>query len=271
MPEIGFEYFPSPESNDDAENIAHELLYCDAAVEQWPQFRRELEESGRKSRERCEAIERNAIDILREARNALASALETGDATLMPSGPLLDRLTHAHAYLALHADIEALAGYRRMICPDLDYSFQRDFELAVWEADWNSGDRPPSEVTREATRHYRHEHRLDGVYNTSKRLDPVATAGELDPMTSLGELDPMFPMSKLRPLSAIQLAFVREGLRSAGKRAGLKKEHADFIVRMALDDAKQKDDPAAWRAIRDRKSGQLMPEIEELLETVRQQ
>jgi len=40
---------------------------------------------------------------------------------------------------------------------------------------------------------------------------------------------------------------------------------ADFMVRVAFDGAKQKDDPAAWRAIRERKRDALLPAVRRLL------
>jgi hypothetical protein len=87
------------------------------------------------------------------------------------------------------------------------------------------------------------------LYNTSGRLDPVAMAYRLDPL---------FPATEtIRPLSSIQLAFIWENLRVEGRRAGLTKEQADFLVRMAMDGAKQHDNPSAWR--RDCGPFQLQP------------
>ena len=103
---------------------------------------------------------------------------------------------------------------------------------------------------------------MDGLYNTYGRLDPAATG--------IIVLDELFPAPDLLPpLSTLQLAFVRAKLRSIGTSAGLTKSHANFMVRMALDGAKQADDPTAWRAIRDRKRGVLLVEVQNLLDSLR--
>ena len=97
-----------------------------------------------------------------------------------------------------------------------------------------------------------------GCFNTGRRLDPAANAFVM--------LDTLFPATEsLPPLSTVQVAFVREKLRSIGRRAELTKRHTDFLVRMALDGAKQADDPSAWRVIRDRKRGTLLVEVQDLL------
>jgi hypothetical protein len=181
---------------------------------------------------------------------------------------LLDRLTHAHAYMALHADPTGLPGYRRMICSQLDSlpatrrPEQGDFNKALWEGKWNeAGDQMPAEITSEETLRNRRSHEMDGLYNTGGRLDHVATAGELEEI---------FPATEpLMPLSTVQLAFVRGKLRSIGLRAGLTRRQIDFLVRMALDGAKQADDPTAWRAIRDRKREPLLTEVQALLASIR--
>jgi hypothetical protein len=38
MTERGFDYFPSPEGDDDYERIAYLFFYCSVAVEKWPRF-----------------------------------------------------------------------------------------------------------------------------------------------------------------------------------------------------------------------------------------
>ena len=79
MPEREFEYFPSPENDDDNERIAYQFLYCSSAVEEWPRFRRELEESGAKTSKQCDDLETNAINIFREVRDAILAAIEYDD------------------------------------------------------------------------------------------------------------------------------------------------------------------------------------------------
>jgi hypothetical protein len=269
VPERGFEYFPSPENSDDTEVIAHQYLYCAVAVEQWPRFRRDLEETGAKSPRQCDDIERNAIDVFREVRDAIIAAIDTDNPAVMSQPRLLDRMAHAHAFMALHADPASLPEYRSMICPQIDklpWSYrpeQGDFNKALWEGKWNaSGDQMPAEVTGEETLRSRRSHEMDGLYNTSRRLDPAATAFIV--------LDELFPaLESLPPLSTVQLAFIRGKLRSIGKRAGLTKRQTEFLVRMALDGAKQADDPTAWRAIRDRKRGPLLADVQNWLDSLR--
>ena len=269
MPERGFEYFPSPEDDDDNERIAYQFLYCSSAVEAWPHFRRELEESGAKTSKQCDDLETNAINIFREVRDAILAALDTDTPAVMSQARLLDRLAHAHAFIALHADPASSPAYRRMICPQIDSlppsrrPDQGDFNKAVWEAKWNaSSDQMPAEITGEEALRNRSSREMDGLYNTYGRLDPAATGFVV--------LDELFPAPEsLPPLSTLQVAFVRAKLRSIGKRAGLTKSHADFMVRMALDGAKQADDPTAWRAIRDRKRGPLLANVQNLLNSLR--
>jgi hypothetical protein len=156
-----------------------------------------------------------------------------------------------------------------MICPQIDelpLSYrpdQGDFDKAVWEGKWNApGDRMPAEVTHDQALSSRRAHDMDGLYNTGRRLDPVASAFVL--------LDELFPAPEpLPPLSTVQVAFVRAKLRSIGRRAELTKRHADFLVRMALNGAKQADDPTAWRAIRDRKRGAIVAQLEKFLASLR--
>jgi len=71
------------------------------------------------------------------------------------------------------------------------------------------------------------------------------------------------------PLSEVQFAFLRARLRGAWTRAGLKKTQVDFLLRMALDGAKQDDNPTVWRAIRDRKFAKLWVEVQTILEHLR--
>jgi hypothetical protein len=269
MPEREFEYFPSPENEDDNEQIAYQFLYCSSAVDEWPRFRWELEESGAKTSKQCDDLETNAINIFREVRDAILAAIGSDDPAVMPQARLLDRLVHAHAFVALHANPASLLEYRRMICPQIDslprsrQPDQGDFNKALWEGKWNaSGDHMPAEITGEEAIRSRLSHEMDGLHNNYGRLDPAATGFVV--------LDELFPAPEsLPPLSTVHLAFVRAKLRSIGTRAGLTKSHADFMVRMALDGAKQADDPTAWRAIRDRKRGPLLANVQNLLNSLR--
>jgi hypothetical protein len=59
-------------------------------------------------------------------------------------------------------------------------------------------------------------------------------------------------------------AFTREATRHLFLRAGLKPKHASFGVRMIYDDARQKDDPTAWKAIY-RKRAELSLEARKVL------
>ena len=262
--ERGFEYFPSPENDDDSERIAYLFLYCSVAVDEWPRFRRRLEKTGAKSAKQCDDLQKNAIDVLREVRDEIITAIETDNLAVLPQPRLLDRLAHAHAFMALHADPTSLPEYRRMICPQIDsISWSRrpdqgDFNKAVWEGKWNAlAGQMPAEVTWEETLRGRRSHEMDGLYNTSRRLDPAATACELNPL---------FPATEpARPLSTMRFGFVRQKLRALGTRDGLPRAQADFLVRMALDGAQEKDNPSAWRAIRDRHRGTLMAKVRELL------
>lgn len=267
LPEPGFHYFPSPESSDDSEIIAYQYLYCATAVDEWPGFRCWLEQTGKKSPKECDDIEANAVNVFREVRDAITLAINTDNPALMSQPVLLDRLTHAHAYMALHANPASLAAYRRMIYPQMDdlpeslRPEERDFTQALWEGKWKgAGDRMPAEVTGEETRRNWWLHEKDGLYNTGGRLDPVATADELKPV---------FPATEpMVPLSSMQLAFISTSLRAVGSRAGLTKPHVDFLVHMALDGANQKENPSAWRAIRDRKRKSLLPEVQKILDSI---
>ena len=266
--EHGFEYFPSPETDSDEERIAYLFLYCAAAVEEWPRFRRELIERGAKSPKACDHLEKHAVDVFREMRDVMMAAMDTGNLAAMSEPRLLQRLVHAHAMMALHADLTSLVGYRRMIDPDTDALSmsnrprQADFLHALWEAKWNAPSAlMPAEITRRESRRSWLRHKNDGLYNTNGQLDPVATAVPLDPLFSASE--------PIMPLSTMQLGFLRQKLRALGRRAGLTKDHAEFLVRMALDGAKQEDNPAAWRAIRDRKRGALLGKVRGLLVALR--
>jgi hypothetical protein len=197
------------------------------------------------------------------------NAIENDDLKLMSSPRLLDRLAHAHCTLALFADSASLLAYRRMIYPQIESlppsrrPQTGDFSQAIWKGKWNEvTDRMPAEVTFQQTRHFWCEHEKDGLFNTKGRLDPVAKASLF--------LDPLYLAARpVTALSTMQLAFLREKLRSLGREAGLPKTHADFLVHMALDGAKQEDNPAAWRAIRDRKREPLLAKVREMISSFR--
>jgi hypothetical protein len=264
-----FEYFLSPEAGNDEEIIANCFLYCTVAVDQWPQFRRDIEVTGELSRQQCDLIERNAIEVFKEVRDAIFNAIESDDLKQMSSLCLLDRFAHAHCSLALFADSASLLAYRRMICPQIDSlppsrrPQTGDFSQAIWKGKWNEmTDRRPTEVTFQQTLHFWRQHEKDGLFNTNARLDPVAKASLF--------LDAFYPAPEpVTALSTMQLAFLREKLRSLGREAGLPKGHADFLVRIALDGAKQQDNPAAWRAIRDRKREPLLAKVREMISSLR--
>ena len=110
LPEAGFHYFPSPESSDDNEIIANLFVYLSVAVDEWPRYRRWLQKTAAKSPRECDDIEANAVNVFREVRDAITMAINADNPALMSQPRLLDRLTHAHAYMALHADPASLAG-----------------------------------------------------------------------------------------------------------------------------------------------------------------
>jgi len=279
MLERGFKNFPSPESSDDEEIIAYAFLYCATAVEEWPRFRSELEAEGRPP-EQCDHIEKHAIDVFREVRDAIITAIDTDNMALMPQPRLLDRMAHALAVLALYADTTSLAKYRQMICPELRAEHQEDFNYALWGASWNGpAVESPADVTRKESLRNLRAHQKDGVYNTSGRRDPVAQAQEqIEPLFAGEEVGPLFPASEphhkppdwltvLRPLSVIELAVCREEVRKLGKASGLRPEHTQFLCKMVFDGTKQVDNPAAWKAIRQAKSSRLLAEVQALLES----
>jgi hypothetical protein len=250
IPPAGF--IPSPDM----------YVCCDAAVRAWPGYRKLLEETG-KPTEQCDAIEQHAIGVFREIRDLIEAAIASNlpdDTPLVLPPEMGERMILAGAYMRQHIDPESLARYRQMVT-HLDAPHQGAFHLAVWEAKWDAlGVQSPADLTRKETLRHWWAHEKDGLYNMSGRLDPVAMAGELDPL-----LPALAPMT---PLSEVQLAFLSSRLFEEGRRAGLKKTHAHFLARVALDGAKKKDNPAAWRAIRDRKRGPLLEKVEEILNSL---
>jgi hypothetical protein len=231
VPERGFEYFPSPESSEDDERIAFLFLQCSIVVEEWPRFRLELEEAGAMTPKQCGDLEKNAISVFREVRDAMITAAETGESATMPQSRLLDRMVHAHGTLALYADTPSLVEYRREICPQIDTlpwwrrPDQGDFNKALWEGTWNApGDQMPAEVTGEETIRNWWAHETDGLRSTRGRRDPVAKADTLEPMFPATEpVSPLFPIGEprfrppdervLRTSSTIELAIRREEAR----------------------------------------------------------
>jgi hypothetical protein len=279
MLEPGFESFPSPESSDDDEIIAYAFMYCATAVKEWPRFRRELEAEGNPHK-RCDNIEKHAIDVFREVRDAIITAIDTDKPAVMSVPRLLDRLVHAHAILALYADTTSLPKYRQMLCPELRAEHQGDFNQALWGACWNDpAVESPADVTRKESLRNLRAHRKDGVYNTNGRRDPVARAQErIEPIFAGEVVPPLFPASEpynkppdwltvLRPLSVIELAICREEVRRLGKASGLRREQTQFLCKMVFEGANQVDNPAAWKAIRKAKSSRLLVEVQTLLES----
>jgi hypothetical protein len=294
MPERGFHYFPSPESrSNDLDNIAYAFLYCSTAVAEWPAFRQYLETTGLKSRLQCDQIEKNAINVLREVRDVMFEAIETDNLPRMKEPKLLQRLMLAHAYLALHADPSSIGEYRNILWAEMpqgqqaDFPPQEHFARALWEGKWNeSADKMPLDVIRIETRHVSKAYFKDGLYDTVNnrgviRRDPVARARE--PLDSLSEsmvrIDPLFltgePINQaLEERQLLDLisglkgdgsstpmrnAFSRAAARQLFIRAGLKPKQASFGVKLIYDDARQTQDPTAWRAIY-RKRSQLLAE-----------
>lgn len=270
-PERGFEYFPSPETDDDQERIAHAFLSCSVAVGEWPRARRRLIKARLKSAEQCDHIEAHAISIFRETRDIMLSAIESDNLPLMADPRLLERFGHAHALLALFANPESMPGYRDMVFPPGggDSAGQpklADFNTAVWEAEWDTREGPmPTQVTRKRAMSHGLSREMDGIFNSDRRLDDAATAIPLEDYVAEAPVQ----------LSKEQLELLERGieklvsqLRAIGKRARLKRAHIEFLVEMAVHGSRQKDNPAAWRAIRDRKRSLLLPEIERLVAAI---
>jgi hypothetical protein len=107
-------------------------------------------------------------------------------------------------------------------------------------------------------------------YNTRGRLDPVVkTYQQLAPLWAGEQMNPMFSPGEPRHkpvdeaaflqilpgikgndfLSPMKSAFTREATRQLFLQAGVKPKHASFGVRMIHGDAKQEDNPSAWKSI----------------------
>jgi hypothetical protein len=239
-----------------------------AAVEDFPRQRRAIEaapESPERAQAlaRCDRAESMIIPAFTELLQGMCSdpwaTLGHVDKRNMDANTaVLQRVVLAHVMMAVFQGGGGLAELRQMLCPDAGAELQGDFEYAVWEGKWAKPGPSPVTVTRQQTHHGVHQQ--DGKYNTWGRLDPVAMAGELDPLLP--------DSGSLKALSEVQLAFLRDKLFEDGRRAGLKKSHARFLARLALDGAKKTDNPAAWRAIRDRKRGPLLAKVREILDSL---
>jgi len=268
-PELGFEYFPSPETGDDQERIAYAFLYCSVAVKEWPKARRRLIKAGLKSAEQCDHIEAHAISIFRETGDRMLLAMETDDLGLMADARGLERFTHAHALLASFADPKSLPEYRDMVFPNSESQpAQRDFNLALWEAGWDTRDGSmPTQVTRKRAVRHRHLRKMDGLYNSRLRHDAAANAGVFDERVAEGP--PLLLKEQSEVIEREIKSLIRQ-LRAVAKRAGLKPAQITFLVEMAVHGRQQKDNPSAWRAIRSRKRSALYPEIQRLVRSVRE-
>jgi hypothetical protein len=266
-PAIGFEFFPSPEKDEDEEGIAYAFLYCTVAVREWPEARRRLIEAGYKSAEECGHIEAHAINVFREVRDIMFQAIESGNLSLMSDLRLMQRFTQAHALLALYANPGGLPEFRDMILPSGEGGpSQADFNAAVWEAGWNARKgRTPRELTREQAMRHRRLRKKDGSYNSRRRCDPVASAEPLQEGSGEG---PALLLEEQSELIEREIKSLILQLRKFAKRAGLKPASITFLVEMALRGKRQKDNPTAWRAIR-RKSSVLYPEIRRLVASIR--
>ena len=275
---LGFEYFPSPENDTDEERIAYQFLYCARAVALW----QELSTSLFPEAIERERIEVNAINVFRDIRDAILEAIDTGNVGLMSQTRLLDRMRHAHAYLALYADLDALTEYRRMIYGEIDHHppGQRDAEdearnlhgsflRALWEGEWNKpGGDQPVRVTRKETRKYRY----DGIRKTDGLRDSIL-ARKVPDQVPEPSFDPILPLFKSPSalvasdfLTPMQSAFSREAVRQLFLRAGLPSQHARFGVKMIFDGAVERDNPTAYKAIL-RKRSALAVEYQKVIDS----
>jgi hypothetical protein len=270
-PELGFEYFPSPETSDGNENIAYAFLYCSVAVKRWPRARRRLIKAGLKSAEQCDHIEAHVISVFRETRDIMLLAIQTDNLGLMSKPRVVERLKHAHALLALFANPGSMPEYRDMVFPpgggdSAGQPEQADFNIALWEAGWDTREgRMPAQVTREQAMGHRHSRAMDGLYNSHRGCDRVAKAGPLEEDVVHG---PALPLEEQSASVEGELESLILKLRTIAKRAGLKPAHINFLVERALHGRKQKDNPTASRAIH-RKRSVLYPEIRRLVASIR--
>jgi len=124
----------------------------------------------------------------------------------------------------------------------------------------------PAQVTREQAMGHQRSRAMDGLHNSRRRRDHVAIAGPLEEDVTKG------PALLLEEQSASIERGVESQileLRAIAKRAGLKPAHTEFLVEMAVHGRQQKDNPTAWRTIRDRKRSVLYPEILRLAGSIR--
>lgn len=271
-PELGFEYFPSPEKDDDAERVAYLFLYLSNAVRKWPSFRRRLIEARLKTGQQCDHIEAHVINVFRETRDVMLSAIENDDLESMKDPRLLERLKLAHALLALFADPGSMPAYRDIVFPPkgnpLGRPKQADFDRSLWGTEWDHAEGPmPDQVIKENAVRHRRCREKDGLYNSHRRLDSVASAGPFE--EGVAEGPALLPDEQVERIQREVESLVSK-FRRVAKRAGLKPAHIDFLVEMAVHGRRQKDNPTAWKAIRDRKYAALYPEIRRLVDSIRQ-
>jgi hypothetical protein len=273
-PERGFEYFDSPERDDDIERIAYMFLYVSEAVKKWPRFRRRLIKAGLKTSEQCDHIEAHVISIFREGRDVMLSAIENNDLEAMADPRLLQRLMHAHALMALFADPGSMYAYQDMIFPLKrgEDAAKRpeigDFNLSLWEAEWDTPEaRSPAGVIRTGAARHWQERENDGLRNSRGRRDCAANADAYN--ESVTEGPAILSVEQSERLQREVESLVSE-LRRVAKRVGLKPAQIDFLLEMAVHKKQQKDNPSAWKAIRERKRAALYPEILRLTESIQQ-
>jgi hypothetical protein len=285
LPARGFEYFSSPDSDADQDIIAHVFVYCLVAVAEWPRFRQRARETAGLSSEQCDHLEKNAIKPLSDVRDAIQTAIDTGDFADLSRGPVGDKLLRAHATLAMYAAHETLVAYRGMIFDGLildELPSMEGFIQSLWEINGEYGSEAFADVIRRGARHNQLLYDNDGRNTSEKRPDRiVATVGGTDQLQKIEPLfDPMHPAEPLhkpealkrnenRPLTERQLASFRHQLRALGRCQSLTKRQTDLLVRLALGGGKPGDDPSACRAIRDRKLNKLLPEVQAILACLR--
>jgi hypothetical protein len=284
LPARGFEYFSSPDSDADEDIIAHVFGYCLVAVAEWPQFRQRARESAGLSSEQCDHLEKNAIKPLSEVRDAIQTAIDTGDFADLSRDLVGDKFLRAHTTLAMYAAPETLVAYRGVVFGGLsldELPSMEGFIQSIWEINGDYGSEAYAEVIRRGARHNQRLHDNDGRYTSEKRADRIVAArGGTDQLQKIEPLfDRMHPAEPLykpeflkrenTPLTERQLASFRQQLRALGKRQHLTKRQTDHLVRLALDGGNPSDDPSACRAIRSRKIPKLLPEVQAILASLR--
>jgi hypothetical protein len=276
-PEVGFEFFGSPDSDDYFEHLTLVLCYCTRAVEEWPAFREHWKELGA-TPEQCDQVERNVCDIFREVRDTILRDVDAGRPPLADQPRLLQRYAHAHAFLALFALPGALPEYRGFFYRDFLGGAERppqsrpsleDFNIALWNASWNRREGAmPAEVTHKEAARNQLDHKGDGKLNSRRRRDPAAET-ELPDDVIDARTERRNRQSE--PLTQEQEKRVVRELGAIGIRAGLKKRQVRFLKDMAFGEKSASDDPSATRAIRDRKRKKLESPIARFLGSLRPQ